>query len=74
MSKVTYVPIKKTYAPPEARFFIEDIIRVCKKHGFSLSFEGSSFSGEFIVTSYSESAMEVLRDASLHIVEEVNDG
>lgn len=66
-----YVPVTKTYAPPEARRFVEEIIKVCKKHGLSLGYEGTPFTGNFIIHPYSPEMAYRLRDAYVE-VKEVN--
>lgn len=74
MVKVVYIPANKTNAPPAARFFIEDLIKVCKKHGYGLSYEGTRISGDFVIEAYHPSFAERMRVASVHLIEEVNDG
>ncbi len=60
-----YVSLKD--APVEAQLFIEEIISVCKKHGFGLLYEGSPFSGEFQVLPYDEAGARLLRAASVFL-------
>ncbi len=54
-------------APVEAQLFIEEIISVCKKHGFGLLYEGSSFSGEFQILPYDDAGVNLLREASVFL-------
>ncbi len=71
MNDIIYVPVNKTYAPAKAKRFVEDIIKVCKRYGYSLSYEGTPFSGDFVIEPYSTSAMEHLREASVFLPKEV---
>ena len=68
-----YVPVTKTYAPPEARVFIEEVIKVCRRHGFVLWFEGTPFSGNFIISPYSPKITDRLRNALVEVTEVNNE-
>ncbi len=46
---------------PEVKRFIEEIIEVCKKHGYSISHEDSQ--GAFEIKPYNEQDVEWFKDA-----------
>jgi len=49
--------------------FLDEVVAVCKKHGFSIRHEDDQ--GGFIVTGYGKDSVDWLMDASVDMSEEV---